>query len=52
MVIITITPKINCSDIGKTATALVASIKMQKTARRVAVANLCFNTVGALLFPL
>lgn len=38
------------SNIGTTATALVASIKMQKTARRVAVANLCFNTVGVLLF--
>jgi len=31
-------------------TALVASIKMQKTARRVAVANLCFNMFGVLLF--
>ena len=38
------------ANIGTTATALVASIKMQKTARRVAVANLCFNTFGVLLF--
>src|SRR5207248_2748264 len=34
------------ANIGTTATALVASIKMQKTARRVAMANLCFNTFG------
>jgi Na/Pi-cotransporter len=38
------------ANIGTTATALVASIKMQRTARRVAVANLCFNTFGVLLF--
>jgi phosphate:Na+ symporter len=38
------------ANIGTTATALVASVKMQKTARRVAVANVCFNTVGVLLF--
>src|SRR5947208_496231 len=38
------------ANIGTTATALVASIKMQKTARRVAMANLCFNTFGVLLF--
>jgi Na/Pi-cotransporter len=38
------------ANIGTTATALVASIKMKKTARRVAVANLCFNTLGVLLF--
>jgi phosphate:Na+ symporter len=38
------------ANIGTTATALVASIKMQKTARRVALANLCFNTFGVLLF--
>ncbi|HXZ80104.1 MAG TPA: Na/Pi symporter [Terriglobales bacterium] len=38
------------ANIGTTATALVASIKMQKTARRVAVANLCFNTFGVVLF--
>jgi phosphate:Na+ symporter len=38
------------ANIGTTATALVASIKMQKTARRVAVANLCFNAFGVLLF--
>jgi Na+/phosphate symporter len=50
IVISTIHAEINCSHIGKTATALVASVKIQKTARRVAVANLCFNTLGALLF--
>ena len=38
------------ANIGTTATALVASLKMQKTARRVAVANLCFNVFGVLLF--
>ena len=38
------------ANIGTTATALVASIKMQQAARRVAVANLCFNTFGVLLF--
>jgi Na/Pi-cotransporter len=38
------------ANIGTTATALVASIKMQSTARRVAVANLCFNVFGVLLF--
>jgi phosphate:Na+ symporter len=38
------------ANIGTTATALVASLKMQKTARRVAVANLCFNMFGVLLF--
>lgn len=38
------------ANIGTTATALVASIKMQKTARRVALANLCFNTFGVLIF--
>lgn len=38
------------ANIGTTATALVASIKMQKTARRVAVANVCFNAFGVLLF--
>jgi Na/Pi-cotransporter len=38
------------SNIGTTATALVASLKMQKTARHVALANLCFNTFGVLLF--
>ena len=37
------------SNIGTTATALVASLKMQKTARHVALANLCFNTFGVLL---
>jgi phosphate:Na+ symporter len=38
------------ANIGTTATALVASIKMRKTARHVAVANLSFNTFGVLLF--
>lgn len=38
------------ANIGTTATALVASIKMQRTARRVAVANLCFNAFGVALF--
>lgn len=38
------------ANIGTTATALVASIKMQTTARRVAVANFCFNSFGVLLF--
>jgi len=31
------------ASVGSTSTALVASIKMQRTARRVAIANLCFN---------
>jgi Na/Pi-cotransporter len=38
------------ANIGTTTTALVASIKMQNTARRVAFANLCFNIFGVLLF--
>jgi Na/Pi-cotransporter len=38
------------ANIGTTATGLVASIRMQRTARRVAVANLCFNVFGVLLF--
>jgi len=38
------------ANIGTTATALVASIKMQRTARRVPVANLCFNAFGVMLF--
>src|SRR5215471_3056036 len=38
------------ANIGTTATALVASIKMQRTARRVAAANLCFNAFGVALF--
>ena len=38
------------SNIGTTAIALVASLKMQKTARHVAVANLCFNAFGVLPF--
>jgi Na/Pi-cotransporter len=37
------------ANIGTTATALVASIRMQRTARRVAIANLCFNTLGVIL---
>ena len=38
------------ANIGTTATALLASANMQRTARSVAVANLCFNTFGVLLF--
>ena len=38
------------ANIGTTATALVASVKMQKTAKQVALANLCFNTFGVALF--
>jgi len=38
------------ANIGTTATALVASMKMQRTARRVALANLCFNAFGVVLF--
>jgi len=38
------------ANIGTTVTALVASTKMHKTARSVAVANLCFNAFGVLLF--
>jgi phosphate:Na+ symporter len=38
------------ANIGTTATALVASIKMQRTARQVALANLFFNTFGVVLF--
>jgi phosphate:Na+ symporter len=38
------------ANIGTTATALVASIKMQRTARCVAISNLCFNAFGVLLF--
>jgi len=38
------------ANIGTTGTALVASLKMQKTARHVAVANVCFNAFGVLLF--
>ena len=38
------------ANIGTTATALVASVKMQKTAKQVALANLCFNTFGVVLF--
>jgi len=43
-------PVVIGANIGTTATALVASIKMQQTARRVAMANLCFNTFGVLIF--
>jgi Na/Pi-cotransporter len=43
-------PVVIGANIGTTATALVASIKMHRTARRVAVANLCFNAFGVLLF--
>jgi len=38
------------ANIGTTVTALVASIKMNKTARSVALANLCFNVFGVVLF--
>jgi Na/Pi-cotransporter len=38
------------ANIGTTTTALIASIKMRNTARRVALANLCFNVLGVLLF--
>jgi len=38
------------ANIGTTVTALEASTKMHKTARSVAVANLCFNAFGVLLF--
>jgi phosphate:Na+ symporter len=38
------------ANIGTTATALVASIKMQRTARRVALANLCFNVFRVVVF--
>jgi Na/Pi-cotransporter len=38
------------ANIGTTATALVASIKMHRTARLVAVANLCFNVFGVFVF--
>lgn len=38
------------ASVGSTSTALVASIKMHRTARRVAIANLCFNAFGVILF--
>jgi phosphate:Na+ symporter len=38
------------ANIGTTGTALVASIRMHKAARLVAIANLCFNTFGVVLF--
>ena len=50
MPVTTAIPIVIGANIGTTATALVASIKMHTTARRVAVANLCFNTFGVLLF--
>ena len=50
MPVATAIPVVIGANIGTTATALVASINMQKTARRVALANLCFNTFGVLLF--
>jgi Na+/phosphate symporter len=37
------------ANIGTTVTALVASLSMKRTARRVAIANLCFNAFGVLL---
>ena len=43
-------PIIIGANIGTTATALVASIKMHRTARRVALSNLLFNTLGVMLF--
>ena len=50
MSVATAIPVVIGANIGTTATALVASIKMQTTARHVAVANVCFNTFGVLLF--
>jgi Na/Pi-cotransporter len=38
------------ANVGTTATALLASIKMHKSAQRVAVANFSFNAFGVLLF--
>jgi len=38
------------ANVGTTATALLASIKMHKAAQRVAIANFSFNTFGVLLF--
>lgn len=38
------------ANIGTTVTALVASVKMERTARHVAVANLCFNVFGVMMF--
>lgn len=38
------------ASVGSTSTALIASIKMQRTARLVALANLCFNVLGVVLF--
>ncbi len=38
------------ANVGTTATAMLASIKMHKAAQRVAVANFSFNALGVLLF--
>jgi phosphate:Na+ symporter len=38
------------ANIGTTATALIASTRMHKTARWVAFSNFCFNTLGVVLF--
>jgi phosphate:Na+ symporter len=43
-------PVVIGANIGTTATALLASLKMQTAARRVAMANLVFNTFGVVLF--
>jgi phosphate:Na+ symporter len=43
-------PVVIGANVGTTVTALIASIKMHRTARSVAVANLCFNAFGVLLF--
>lgn len=50
MVPVTAIPIVVGANIGTTATALVASINMQRMARHVALANLCFNSFGVLLF--
>ncbi len=38
------------ANIGTTSTGLIASLRMRPTARRTAVANLIFNTLGVLIF--
>ncbi len=38
------------ANIGTTSTGLLASLNMKKTARRTALANLVFNTIGVALF--
>jgi Na+/phosphate symporter len=43
-------PVVIGANVGTTVTALVASLKMQTAARRVAMANLVFNTFGVVLF--